>query len=129
MMNSIFSEASSKKLISLTLNTDGYVYYLTAVFEVEVPDGIYEVTIPKINIPIDVGQVDIDIFETPDLYSDPSVYSELKAIFCTGYNKFQLDKQNGIFYQAKLIKEKTHDITLKEIQDKLGYKIRIVEEK
>jgi hypothetical protein len=39
------------------------------------------------------------------------------------------DPRNKIFYTETVIEEKTHEMTLDEIEEKLGYKVKIVSKK
>ena len=111
-------------LKDLQLYKEDTKYYLTAIYQYETERGIYEVTIPKIYLhtgepiikkPFDVYHSGINLDPTTiDLgFGD--------CVIC--------EDEKGYSYYDVLIKEKVHDLTLSEIEKKLGYKVRVVSEK
>lgn len=83
-----------------------------------------------------------DFCEKPMPYADPCVITLYKTKEFDTYEKFphmcescarKIDDilrdykiEMGHMYYETLIEEKTHDMTLEEIEKKLGYKVRII---
>lgn len=103
-------------------NSKWHTYYLTAVYEVENESGIYELTIPKIDLPVRNG--------IPDMTVEHNWYGEDHTEINLGFGDLELLHDSGRpAWFAKCVKEKTHELTMAEIEKKLGYKIKIVSEK
>lgn len=99
------------------------MYYLSAVYRHENDCGVYETTIPKIRLPIS-GDI---IVKRPHGYR---AYLSNETTIDIGFGDMVLlNDENGHSYYEKFIKEKIHDMTLDEIEKKLGYKVRVVSEK
>ena len=105
------------ELKDLQLHEENHGYFLTAIYRHENDQGIYECIIPKIGLPIRTEPIvkipmidprcvgDRD-FPTIDLgFGDCIIFRDTK----------------GHLFTEKLIKEKVHDLTLSEIEKKLGY--------
>ena len=104
------------------LEKSAETYYLSATYRYENDRGIYEVTIPKILLPIrDV------IMKTP-MSATHIRYAETFVDIGFG-DLLVLPDDDGRMIYEKLIEEKVHDMTVTEIEKKLGYKIRVVSEK
>lgn len=104
----------------------GY-YFAKAVYQCEDEQGIWEMTYPKIHLPILQSSCPIVNQEfgiTGDIVTIDLGFGELplKSIY-------RAWKGGEVFAERKLIKEKVHDMTIAEIEKKLGYKIKIVGEK
>lgn len=93
-------------------------WYMKAVYEEETDIDICSFTIPKIAIPINqygvyIGTdahshtVDIGFGEVPVLRTDVGMYK-------------------NVYYVHELIKKKTKEMTLDEIEEALGHKVKIV---
>lgn len=114
------------ELVDLQLHkeelTKGAVsYYLSAVYRYEDNSGIYEVTIPKIQLPI---------HEQPCVKRELTGYHYVYQTINIGFGDMvMLNDESGNACYKKCIKEKIHDMTLEEIEKKLGYKVRVVSEK
>ncbi len=106
------------------LDTNAEVYYLSAVYRHETDSGVYEFTVPRIVLPIS----DDPILKrsTPGRTRYTWAYDSIDLGF--GDLFLHPDEDGHIFYE-KFIKEKIHDMTLDEIEKKLGYKVRVVSEK
>lgn len=102
------------KLTNAELHNDKFGYTLALTYRVESLDQVSEVHIPRVvlpfkNDPITVEQnytgawIDVGFGMTPIL---------------TG--------TNGTYFTTKVIKEKTKEMTLEEIEKKLGHKVKIV---
>lgn len=105
-----------------TENTNGW--YLSAVYQHENEVGIYEVTIPKIWLPIRYGEPII----TTSVCK--STYLSAESTIDLGFGELTIcrDDRGHNFYE-KLIEEKIKDMTLDEIEKKLGFKVRVVTKK
>lgn len=111
------------ELKDLQLYKEDGCYYLMAVYHHENEKGIYEVIIPKIRLFI---------------RKEPSMkiplqrygrYAETPTIDLGFGDCAILSDADGAMYMEKLIEEKIHDVTLNEIEKKLGFKVRVVSEK
>ena len=103
-------------LVDIALNKDGIGYYLSPRYRVENDNCIKEIYIPKARLKTSWDKVTVELdtfrnnymcnlgFGNLDLYADDA----------------------GHMYYETLIEEKTHDMTLEEIEKKLGYKVRII---
>ena len=108
-------------LKDLELKRDKNGYFLSAVYIEENNSGIYEHIIPHMILPINesaiISEPCISREVRPDLYAD------------IGFGDLLLSPdKNGNYYYTKTIREKIHDLTLSDIEKKLGYKVRIVNE-
>lgn len=111
------------KLKDLQLYKEEDGYYLAAIYHHENDKGIYEVTIPKIHLFI----MKEPIMKIP--LQRYGRYEEAPTIDL-GFGDCDICKdKNDHLFTEKLIEEKVHDLTLSEIEKKLGYKVRVVSEK
>lgn len=97
-------------------------YYLSAIYRYENDSGVYEVHIPKIELPIRDVAMRTPIHSKYIYYENPTID--------IGFGDMRMfpDAEGGMIYE-RLIEEKIHDMTLDEIEKKLGYKVRVVSEK
>lgn len=111
---------SKEYLKDLKLNKDEYGYYLTAVYIEENDKGIYEHTVPHIDLPIS---------NYPSIETTFGDYIRPEQLIDIGFGKLNMGKdERGRASVTRTIKEKVHDLTIGEIEKKLGYKVRIVSE-
>ena len=99
-------------------------YYLKFIYEVENDAEVSEITIPKALLPIRQNSC---ILNYPTVFHgivDPPTIGLNDNIELALYKD-----EKGIYYTKKVIKEKTHELTLDEIEKKLGYKVKIVNKK
>lgn len=96
-------------------------YYLSAVYQYENERGVYEVNVPRIELPISGDLI---------MRHDIGIFGPCRHTIDIGFGDLDIfpDKHGNNFYE-KCIKEKIHDMTLDEIEKKLGYKVRVVSEK
>ena len=123
MITPIFQNKCELKDLGLVKDGDTNEYYLTATYRVEDEREIREVTIPKIKLPVvqDSLMVDIDT-KSRRILPDVSV--------AMGFGQLDVEyDKNGRWYHEIIIKEKVHEMTLEEIEKKLGYKVKVVSEK
>lgn len=115
---------SDLKLKDLQLYKEDNKYYLSAVFEQEDETGFYEISVPKILLPIAPNcSVDVDTCTTifGVLYNYVAVDFGVVRLYAEPFD----NKKN--FYTKKLISEKAHEMTLEEIERELGYRIKLKE--
>jgi hypothetical protein len=112
------------KLTDLHLNKkDGSYYYLSATLLHEDEKGYYEINVPK--IPLHISK---EINLTHSIETNTYVPYEYATIDL-GFGELDIFKDDdGNFFTATCIEEKTHEMTIDEIEKKLGYKIKIVKE-
>lgn len=122
------SVPNTSKLRSLKLKKDkDGQYYLRAVYDQEDSYRKTELIIPKIMLPI--SNYPVLKHESHEWDFRPESFANI------GFGDMRLDK--GVIYSdapeacyaIKTIEEKTHTMTLSEIEKKLGYKINLVAEK
>ena len=106
------------KLQTLELYEEHEAYYLKAVYEYEDNNGKYKFTLPKVALPF---------------YKDePSriEFYDYEGTIKNGLNELEIMKdKHGRFYTIETIEKYPHKMTLKEIENKLGYKIELISEK
>lgn len=98
--------------------TDSRHYYLSATYIRETDAKIERIAIPKINLPVAYSTEPVMTF-TEDCLG-PMVFIDM------GFGDLAIRQANGVFYTIDTIKEKTVDMTMAEIEKKLGHKIRII---
>lgn len=111
------------ELIDLKFNEDEFGYYLSTKLKVEDKHSIREVTIPKIRLKFDKSRVYVKT------ESDPFTLSNY-AWVNLGFGELPLDFETidgqKVLYVEKVLEEKYTEMTLDEIENKLGHKIKIV---
>ena len=116
-----------KKVVSAKIFKDANetFYCLDLTYIVETEHDIQEVHIPKIRLPLE--DVDIDIKTGLfDNYAFLVFPSERFPILSTGLEMDDKRNINEHFCTVRTIKRKAVEMTLDEIEKKLGYKIKIV---
>lgn len=102
---------------------DNEKLYLSLIYKAENNLGVFEITIPKVLL-------DISTKHIPRLISRSSsgyVFSKPENVLSTGKMVYFLDNdKNNSYMNIKQISKKIHEMTLSEIEKKLGYKIKIV---
>jgi hypothetical protein len=98
-------------------------YYLSAVFNYEDKKGYYEMSVPKINLPISYCQISHE-------HSYDILFGDVHDVkvdfgFCT-LNAHPFDDK-GTFFTVTCLEEKVQEMTLDEIEKELGYKIKLKE--
>lgn len=99
-------------------------HYLSALLEYEDKRGIYEVSIPKIELPI-ASDCSIDYtYEASGHRPNTIVTVDF------GFGKLYaapVDDDNKLYFTLTCIEEKVRKMTLAEIEKELGYKIELKE--
>lgn len=104
---------------------DGY-WYMSAVVETETFSKVEEVRIPKIVLTSENTKMGI--------FEEHGMFLALRKVDL-GFGPLRLERvydlesKANVDYVVKLIKEKTHEMTIEEIEKKLGYKVKIVSDK
>lgn len=116
--------AKEVKLTKFTLEKDDRGYYLAATYRVEDEHAIREIDIPKIRLGLDAKRVSIRSEHDPYACHRVS-YANL------GFGELPLDfavnkDGHAYLYTEKILEEKYTEMTLDEIEKKLGHKIKIV---
>ena len=107
---------------NIKLVKDGGGYAIDVTYTIETPERIEELHIPRAKLFINPEKVSI-LAERDFLYGDTGHVANL------GFGNTPLRQVNGVAYTIKTIKEKTKEMTLEEIEKKLGHKVKIVSEK
>lgn len=117
------TEDRKVNLTDLRLEHDSFGYYLSAKYRIEDKDSIRELDIPKIRLRTTPKRVvirsqDMDVWARPE--------ADIGFGFCELSNT---GTREAIYYTETILEEKTHEMTLDEIEKKLGYKVKIVTSK
>lgn len=109
------------------LYTENDKWYIDVTYWHEDDYYVKEVRIPKMHIPLEAFTGNIEHYLTSSAYGEPTqceFYAELGrlSMACIG-------ETFKPAYIEKTIEEKTQEMTLDEIEKKLGYKIKIVNKK
>lgn len=105
------------KLTDVTLFEEGGQYYFSAAYEVESKSEKFLLEIPRIRIPIVTNSVQIyREFTTSDVWVNMGFGGIFRAE----------EDEDGYFLRETTIEEEVHELTLDDIEKKLGYKVKIV---
>lgn len=121
IMNYINNSKYKTELTHLEFNKEPDIgfYYLSAKYRIEDEGSIRELDFPVIQLPISCNHVAIGRDDGPT--------SVPKVDIGFGFMPLAVaDPRGMIYFTEKVIKEKTHEMTLDEIEKKLGYKVKIV---
>lgn len=107
--------------------------YLDITYELEDNKAIEELHIPRVEIPLFVGGYPaIERKNDPDYDGLVPAWFPLREVVClnTGNDtKLKIHRDShGNYFTFKTIKEKTQEMTIAEIEKKLGHKIKIISE-
>lgn len=112
------------KNIQLKKDEKGH-YYIDVLYEMEDKKGIYEMHIPRIGLPICDCRI-------PDVHSELH-FNEPTACILVDDLPLIKDKtvhtSSHVCWSIKTLEEKCQEMTISEIEKKLGYKIKIVNDK
>lgn len=111
-------------LKDLKLYKENDKYYLSALLIHEDKRGIYEVSIPKIELPI-ASDCSIDY-----TYGACGYFPNTTLTVDFGFGKLYavpVDDDNKLYFTLTCIEEKVRKMTLAEIERELGYKIELKE--
>jgi hypothetical protein len=95
-------------------------YFFSATYHLEDDFGIKEIHFPKILAPI--SQTYIEVTDAGRDWAEVDLGGDVKTYaYCGG-------EHNAIFTET-VIEEKVHEMTMDELEKKLGYKVKIVNKK
>lgn len=122
------------KLTNIELVEDDGQYYLSVEYLIEDANRIEKVTIPRVEVPFNskvmpelTEEYDEPCWEIGNFGERLGYPRRINHYIKTGYgNTMKIAKLDGISYTVETIKEKEHEMTIEEIEKKLGYKIKIV---
>ena len=107
----------------LQLYKENNQYYLSALFDYEDKRGFYELSVPKIKLPIFQNcELNINSY-----YNDWDKNKTVDIDFGFGILNVKPFNDKGDFFIVKCLDEKIHKMTLAEIEKELGYKIELKE--
>ena len=109
------------KDVSLYKSADSDSWYLHIVYTYENDRGIYERHYPKLLLPLE-----------SDVLPSVSVarFADYNPLVHLGFaDLLAYRDEDGCFAKDVLVEKRTHKMTLKEIEEKLGYNIELVSEK
>lgn len=90
------------------------MYFAHIVYRYEDAKGLWELTVPKLHIPLKP-------------YSFKIKTDTAEGPIDIDFGKWRMYPVDGdIYAENVLISEKIHDMTVEEIEEKLGYRVRIV---
>lgn len=121
----MFSNYESVELKDYELKVDEKTkkLFLKLVYVAENGLGVFEITIPKVLLDISTKDVPRLISRSSSGYiclpSEDMLYTDKMEYLLGG------DKDDSI-YTVKKVKDKIHEMTISEIENKLGYKIKII---
>lgn len=111
------NNGSTMKLKNVKLNNDIYGYSLSLTYNIESLGEISELHIPRVSLP----------FKEHDLTITRSGYAYEDVSADVGFGMVRLMPGDaGAYFTTKVIKTKTKEMTLEEIEKKLGHKVKIV---
>lgn len=107
------------KLTKAKLNNDQYGYSLALTYQVETLDSVTELHIPRVELVLKDGFITIE--RKSSLLYGEEVDTDV------GFGMTRLfPGDDGSYFTTKVIKTKTKEMTLEEIEKKLGHKVKIV---
>lgn len=118
-------------LVDVQLVEEDGIFYLDVRYEYENENGIYEVRYPRVLLPISCTS--LPLVDRIGEYVGCCYYDSL--LVDMGFGKLPIREYSdevrscSYHYIVNTIQEKTHKMTVAEIEEKLGYKIEIVSEK
>lgn len=125
-------DGTTAKLTDLQLYKEEDAYFLSAKYTIEDDKTIRELNVPKIRLPILYDYVAIrqeDSCITNDsrcITPAPEIYMGFGRCHWTSLEKDAPFGTMPAYFTETVIDEKTHEMTLDEIEKKLGYKVKIV---
>ena len=122
--STVYSDVKKKHeidLVSVKLYKDPvWGYCLNVTYRIETPEEIREVNIPKMRLNITPNWFTIST-KTDGMYGcHHSAFADI------GFGAQELLYKGNYYYTEKVVKTKTKEMTLDEIEKKLGHKVKIV---
>lgn len=116
------TKAKLEKVEAYTLR--GYVR-LKLIYTCEKEDGVYRVAIPNVNTTIPVNAIPkIALYSYP--VTDAYMYTDNVCLPICDSSIPEFDNINHVYFAEKFVSSKVREMTLEAIEEKLGYKVKIV---
>lgn len=120
------------ELKSVGLYKEKGEYFLKIVYEEEDEKGVYKTTFPKVALDIPTSHYNMNL-DRRDIYGDSYILGSWDTYTFLTRRGAGLELHNSEFgHGIKLtetVKEKTQELTLGEIEKRLGYKVKLVSKK
>lgn len=94
-------------------------WFIDVTYVCEDNNGVYEYRIPKVRVPL----------EQALLQRDFTMYIEARYLLCLPYSDLPVHIVNNVAFQKKILREKPREMTIADIENVLGYKVKIVSAK
>lgn len=121
MLNQVIQNNGKDRKITVKdakLRKDMNGYSLDLKYTIETPSEISELHIPRLMLPISNRDI---VINTDEYY-----YGGRLCTADIGFGPCRLLESDGRYCTVKVIEEKTKEMTLEEIEKKLGHKVKIV---
>ena len=103
-------------LVDLTLGRDGIGYYLSPKYRVETEKNVREIYIPKARLKVNLHCVGLELNTFTNNYN---------CNLIPGGLELYADSEGHVYYDT-VVEEKVYELSLEEIEKRLGYKVKIV---
>lgn len=107
---------------SAKLYTEDGKYYLGIVYNIETDHTIEELWIPKVRLPIENARIESELVSSFNNRCFTLDYGDLLHLPLEDRES----DQGSFTFKETLVKELPEDLTIEEIEKRLGYKVRIV---
>lgn len=117
--------------------SEGGHYFLDVRYETEDAEKVMEYHFPKVRLPIEYAEIEQSLFSNSECPADIKLVLPWADLPCyKGTATFIRDKKDGgregitvpeTYFASCVIEEKTKEMTIAEIEKKLGHKVKIVE--
>ena len=115
------------ELTNLILDHDDTGYFLSATYRLESESDVRELNIPRIRLPIKSNDLTIKDTRGLSCWNDRYMVADLGFGYLT-MGCLKTD-DHDVYFTETVIEEKTHEMTLDDIEKKLGYKVKIINKK
>ena len=114
--------------------------YLILTYTYEDDKGLHSVIFPEVHLPFPITRIpdtDMTVRHYGNCYGSAWITCDDQMIIYKGTASFMVERDGkkeevkckDVYYADCVIKPAIHEMTLKEVEEKLGYKIKIVSEK
>lgn len=118
----------TKAILRKEYKSDEYTLDLT--YTLDSPMMIKELHIPRVVIPLNTNFIKINRYDDFQHDDFQSCHITQDYFVDLGFGEMRLSPDvNGAAFTIKTVKEKTKEMTLEEIEKKLGHKVKIVNKK
>lgn len=104
-------------------------YYIDLRYTEEDDRKITETHIPKIHIPLELGRINPFNISNADYVLGGCSLKMYEGVSTFRTEDGERESYPNVLFAEKVIEEKVQEMTLSEIEKKLGYKVKIVSEK